>query len=412
MELCKKLLWIGDAACGSGFGRASHYILKHLNGTYDVSVLGVNYTGDPHDEGYDIYPAWVGGDPLGIKRLGALLTQVKPDVIVVQTNPWNVPNYMKVIREKGRPYVPTVGIIAVEGRNCQGYLLNKLDHAIFWNEFSENEARAGGMMIPSGIVPLGVDLNVFSPGDKVAARKNLGLPERCWNAFIVGNVNRNQYRKRLDLTIQYFAKWVRRYKIDDAFLCFHALQGATTQADLENLAHFWGRDEWHPYGVQDRLIVYGAENHFTGYPESQVNEIYRSFDVQISTSLGEGWGLTAMEGMACGIPQIGGDYAAFGEWAKHSMCLVSCPQEGLMPDVHVMIGGTPDEEETIEWLNKLYKDHTLRRLVSGWGRECVENPIYRWDNISSGFAQEIERGYSNGLGRGQAAPGEPAQAIP
>lgn len=408
MELCKKLLWIGDAACGSGFGRASHYILKHLNGTYDVSVLGVNYTGDPHDEGYDIYPAWVGGDPLGIKRLGALLTQIKPDVIVVQCNPWNVPNYLKVIREQGRPYTPTVGIIAVEGRNCEGYKLNKLDHAIFWNEFSQNEAIAGGMLIPSAVIPLGVDLTVFSPGDRREARKNLGLPERCWDAFIFGNVNRNQHRKRLDLTIQYFAKFIRRYGIDDAYVCFHALQGATVQTDLEQLAHFWGRDEKHPYGVQDRLILHGAENHFTGYTEKQVNEIYRSFDVQVSTSLGEGWGLTAMEGMACGIPQIGGDYAAFGEWAKHSMYLIPCPMEGVMPDVHVMIGGTPDEEEYIEAMYRLYRNPSLRAQYSQFGLECASDPRYRWEHISTRFAEEIDRAYSAQFRGHEAATGKPA----
>ena len=110
----KTLLWVGDAACSSGFGRASHYILERLRGRWNVAVLGVNYRGDsPTDYSYPIYTAWPGGDALGVGRLKEILEKVQPHQIVFQTNPWNVPVYNGRLEKLGWKG-PTVGIIASE----------------------------------------------------------------------------------------------------------------------------------------------------------------------------------------------------------------------------------------------------------------------------------------------------------
>jgi hypothetical protein len=63
------------------------------------------------------------------------------------------------------------------------------------------------------VVPLGVDTDIYKPGDKSAARKKLGIAPVKDTDFIVCNVNRNQNRKRIDLTILYFAEWIRTRKI-------------------------------------------------------------------------------------------------------------------------------------------------------------------------------------------------------
>lgn len=214
------------------------------------------------------------------------------------------------------------------------------------------------------------------------------------DAFIVTNVNRNQHRKRLDLSIRYFAKWVREEGIENAYLAFHALPGGTVALDLEQLAWYYGRDAQHPNGVQDRLILYGADDPFNGFPEEHVRLVYQSSDVYLSTSLGEGWGLTAMEAMACGLPVIAGDYSAYGEWAKDAAFLVPCPCEGVMPDVHVMIGGIPDERCTINALNLLYRDEAIRDAWAAYGWERVQESRFRWENISEGFAESLERAYA------------------
>jgi len=64
----KKLLWVGDAGCPSGFGLATHKILDVVRHKYDVTVLGLNYRGDPHGYPYEIWAASAEGDTFGIGR--------------------------------------------------------------------------------------------------------------------------------------------------------------------------------------------------------------------------------------------------------------------------------------------------------------------------------------------------------
>jgi D-inositol-3-phosphate glycosyltransferase len=379
----KRLLWVGDAACSSGFGRATHHIAEKLIEYFEVLAIGVNYTGEPHDEPYHIWPAYIGGDPIGVNQLRKLLPRLKPDVVVLQANPWNVPHYIRAIntavKEDSIKRPKAVGIIAVEGKNCKGQDLNMLDRAIFWTEFGLRESK--GCTAPAGVVPLGVDLDVFKPGDRIEARKELGLPNECLDAFILGNINRNQNRKRLDLTVQFFAEWYHRNGRPNAYVYLHSLPGSSTQVDVDQLAAY--------YGVQGRLIFPTFKDFFSGVIEHWVVRTNQSFDVGINTGLGEGWGLTTMEGMACGVPQIATNCSAIPEWGGEAVRLIPVCSWGVMPDVHTMIGGVPDAEESIKAIHDFFSNRPYREMMGARALAKVSEPRFRWDNIAAEFAREI-----------------------
>ncbi len=224
----RKMLWIGDAGCPSGFARCTHEILRSLDyredpgGSWDVTVLGINFRGDPGERKkypYDMWPASVNGsDIFGISRLGDVLPRVGPDLIVLQNDPWNIPRYANNLK-----HYNLVGALAVDGENCRGSDLNALSMAIFWTEFAAKQAALGGYRGPAAVIPLGVDLQGYKPQDRQVARKKVFGKDypRFKDSFIVGNVNRNQPRKRLDLSIAYFAEWVRTRRISDANLYLH-----------------------------------------------------------------------------------------------------------------------------------------------------------------------------------------------
>lgn len=383
----KRLLWIGDAACGSGFARASHHILNELMDRWEIAVIGVNYRGDPHDEKFKVYPAWIGGDILGVGRVDELLFAFGPDLVVMQTNPWNVPRYMEHLKKR----VPAVGIIAVEGKNCRGDQLNELSHAIFWNEFSRQEAEQGGYTGTSGVAPLGVDLAVFHPGDRLAARKYLfpNHPE-TWDAFIVGNVNRNQNRKRIDLSIKYFAEWWKAAGQPNAYLYLHVLPGSTRSCDCKQLALY--------YGLKGRVVISEPTDVFNGAPEEILVKTYQSFDVFLTTTYGEGHGLTPMEAAACGIPVVAGAYAALGEWGQDALYLVAVGEEGVMPDVNNMLGAAPTRDGVVAALDALYRSQPEREFWGERGRARVNEPRFSWTHIGQRFAEEIERAVTEQLG--------------
>ena len=370
----RKLLWIGDHCCSTGFARASHETLAILKRYWDISVIGMNYWGDPHPFPYPIYPAFRNGDAWGVKKLEQLRDIIRPDVIVVQNDPWNVLAY---IEKAGS--IPVVATMPVDGKNCRGNELNKLTHAIFWTEFGLNEARAGGYTGPASIVPLGVNLDTFKVLDKTEARRKVGLPDHTIEAFIAGNVNRNQQRKRLDLTIKFFCEWAKDYKIDDAYLFLYCAQ-TETGWDLRQLMRY--------YDLPGRLILVEPDN-LMGFTEESLVQVYNCFDVQLTTTQGEGWGLPTLEGMACGVPQIVPNWAALGEWCTQGSIRVPCSATSATPNRVNAIGAVPDQKEFTIALDTLYHLPRARQNLAYGATMLASKSCFRWHEIGEAFHQDI-----------------------
>jgi D-inositol-3-phosphate glycosyltransferase len=373
----RRLLWIGDAGVATGFAKATHATLDVLRETWDVHVLGINYLGDPHEYPYPIYPCYPGGDAFGVNRTKKLVTKLKPDLVILQNDPWNIPAYMKKLDG-----VPVIGSMPVDGLNCRGEGLNGLRLAIFWTEFGMHEAGKGGHTGPSTVIPLGVDLSIYSPGDRLIARRALGMEGAIDKVFIIGNINRNQPRKRLDLTLRYFAEWVQQQHVKDAYLYLHLCPTGDDGYDIPQLAHY--------YGVDKRVIFVQPEIG-PGDAEERLVSTYRSFDVQVSTTQGEGWGLTTMEGMACGIPQIAPDWAALGEWANGVANLVPCTTTNVTPNNVNVVGGVADPAGWIDALHRVYCNwNEERERMTRAGLELVARPEYRWRAIGESFRDAVD----------------------
>jgi len=391
-----KLLFVGDACASTGFAKASHCYLDALKEDYDITVLGLNYFGDPHTWPYPMYVAIAAGDAFGVNRIGQMCDLVRstvqvgarrvpvpkeqwsgPDVIIIQNDPWDIPPYVKALEswDKGLyGNVPRVGVIAVDAENCMGHALNGLQLAVFWTRFALDEARKGGFEQPGCVIPLGVDLSIYHPVDKVQARRRLGLPPTLDASFIVGNVNRNQPRKRWDLTMRYFAKWAHSGPLKDAYIMLHVAPTGDSGIDVVQLATY--------YGVQGRLAYYEPPMVY-GVSEDRMRDTYNAFDVQVNTGQGEGFGLTTIEGMACGIPQIVGDWSGLGEWAKPAARLVPCTATAINTVVPFLntVGGVPDEKLFVAELEQMYRNTKFREQVREKGLKLVQQPEFRWKLI-------------------------------
>lgn len=338
----KKILFIGDSPdCPSGFGRATREILARVHPHYDVVVLGINHRGDPSDAPYDVYTAAAGGDSFGVGRLLWMCGKVQPDAIVIQQDGWYFPYYVAALRRKTANYeyefpqfanLPIIGAVAIDGKHFDGRWIEDVTAAVFWTQFGYNEAREGGFAGRGEIIPLGVDLDTFYPENRDLAMERAQLTP-FKGKFIVGNVNRNQPRKRWDLTLRYFAKWVHEYGVSDAYLFLHSAPTGDQSINVPALASY--------YGVHDRVVIYEPEV-FYGKTDAEMRDLYNCFDVLISTTQGEGMGLPAMEAMACSVPCILPDWSAFGDWAAGAAALVPCTStapQTFSPTVNVIRGG-------------------------------------------------------------------------
>ena len=82
--------------------------------------------------------------------------------------------------------------------------INVWDSVISFTEFGAYEFLKAGINRPITVIPHGLDSGVFYPKDKKEARKELKLSE---DIFICFNGQRNQPRKRIDITIAAFAQF-------------------------------------------------------------------------------------------------------------------------------------------------------------------------------------------------------------
>lgn len=386
----RRLLWVGDAACPSGFALATHKILDGLQPHYDITVLGINYRGDPgHGYPYPIYPALANYEPFGTARLHEMCDIARPDLIVVQQDGWNVPMYVQTLRIKRsngeyaspeHAAIPVVAAVAVDGKNFQGEWLEGVSHAVFWTQFALDEAREGGYNGPASVIPLGVDLTTYYPDDRAAALRRLKL-DMLADKFIVGNINRNQPRKRWDLTLRYFAEWVRSYKVLNAQLFLHAAPTGDMGIDVLQLARY--------YGIYE-MLAFRRPEAFRGVDESVMRDTYNIFNVAITTTQGEGFGLTTLEAMACGVPCIVPDWAALGEWAKRGAWVVPCKTTATNPIAATnVIGGVIDRDPFIHALQRLYVDGAARAQNAKAALECAEQDQFRWENIGQRWAEAL-----------------------
>ena len=358
----KTILWVGDAVVSTGFSRCTHAVCDHLHSLgWDVHVLGINYHGDPHKYPYNIYPCYQptdgGHDHFGVSRLPRMIDRIKPDIVVILQDPWNIDGYFQELEAwewskssaglevLSRPEI--VSWLAVDSKNQHAQRLNKLDHVIVWTQFAAEEIKLGGYEKGISIVPLGVDTDIFRPIPKPEARERTCAGVVKDTDFVVGFVGRNQVRKRLDLLIQYYAEWKQKYNITDSWLYLHVAPTGDRGYDLRSLIRY--------YGLTGAVLM-NEPSVGHGEPELLMPYVYSAFDVFMSTSQAEGWNLPALEATACGTPCILADWAGH-DWAREGALLIPCTSTAMTAPqnsrLHT-IGGIMDKKIAIETLHYIY----------------------------------------------------------
>ncbi len=370
----KKLLIVGDAVAHTGFSSVVHNLADNLLNEYQIAIIGVNYYGDPHPYKYPVYPANLGGDVYGIGRFEQLLTPLQPDIVLVVNDPWIAKEYLskvKDVKPKMVCYTP------IDGKNIKKEFvepLNGYNFVVAYNQFGLDELRKSGLTVNADHVPHGVDTTCFYPIKKSEARAKLSLTD---DLFIVGCSNRNQPRKRLDLMVEYFAEFAKD-KPENVKLYYH---GGLRDAgwDIVQLMQY--------YGIEDRFITtspYITANQ--GVPKEVLKFVYSSWDVQISTSDGEGHAMTTHEGMACAVPQIVPDWSALSEWPRGGVEYVQCSSTYVRTGGLNTIGGIPDKKEFVDKLNLYYYDKDLRKSMSRAAFNTATKDIFKWENVAARFS--------------------------
>ena len=135
------------------------------------------------------------------------------------------------------------------------------------------------------VIEAGVDLELFQPGDKQEARRELGITDK----HVVLYVGRIQPLKGLDILVRAMAL------LKDG----SNARLLTVGGDLDR-DHTLGRlrSMANGLGLQDRVTFTGAMKH------TDLPRYYRAADVFVLPSYYESFGLAPLEAMACGTPVV------------------------------------------------------------------------------------------------------------
>ena len=118
--------------------------------------------------------------------------------------------------------------------------------------------------------------------------------------------------------------------------------------------------------------------------------VYSALDLQISTTQGEGFSLTTLEGLACGVPQIVPDFAALGEWARDVCTLVPVRSPMVSTASTNLVFWSVDYREMAAAMVKLYHSPARRRIAAQHGLMFVQQPQFRWEMLAAQFQAVLE----------------------
>ena len=384
-----KILYAGDSFVETGFGRVAENLLPALAEHHELVVMATNYHGDPHPEAskYKVYPAMLHGtDPFGSHRIAEIVQKEKPDLIWVTNDFWIAIGLWEQI--KGLKESLGFKFFCYTPIDSYGIYPQTIPATMEWDglatytEFGAKELRLAGYTKHIDVVGHGTDFTKFFPMNKAKCREELGVPQ---DAFVVFNGNRNQPRKRIDLTIKGFIEFAKDKP--DARLWLHMGQ-KDMGWDLVPLFKRVARDAG--YDATGKLILtspsFSTDNCL---PVEQLNKVYNAVDIGINTCIGEGWGLVNTEHAATGVAQLVPDHTSLKE-IFYGMPRI--PIESWEVDRNYGLDrGQPSPSAMAAILTEYYNDRELLEENGIWCWERMHEDELTWPFIQKQMLDIVER---------------------
>ena len=389
-----KVLWVADFAAMTGFGRVSGAILPRLKEQYEIVVLACNWHGDPVEEQqeFKMYPASnrFQQAPFGEDRIREIVEREQPDIVFTLNDPWIVSEQYRRIEDLHRQgRFKFCAYLTMDSYNWTGGIephINEWDALIAFTEFGAYEFVKAGVRKPIAVIPHGLDTDVFYPMDKAEARKQLSLSD---DIFIVFNGNRNQFRKRIDITIAAFAK----FAVDkpDAQLYLH--MGLKDQGwDVMPLfAREMQKNGLDPNG---RIILTANTPNPPNVEVDALRAIYNCADVGVNTTKGGGWELVNFEQAACRVAQVVPDHTSTKEIFENAGKLIRCDHIDVDTNFSREMP-CPSTDHLVEILNNLYWSRDGLQATAQRCYDRVTEERFSWDTIAKqfdGVFQEVMEG--------------------
>ena len=397
-----KVLWLADAGCHTGFARVTHALGERLVEQYghEIHVLAYNYSGDDWASSLDPSkktPLWlyrptkhIERDTFGYSRIIELLGAIEPDVVVAYNDPYLIlemlynnqfdPNRILL------QYRPIISYIPCDGTNLptDWMKIQQISNVVTMSEYGRSNYPN------SKLVYHGVDTSQFWPVSEerpIVTSTGITLTSKreCKevfgfdpDGFLVLRVDKNSGRKDFGATFKAVAPVMKKHK--DIQVHFHCEgKGGLSGVSIEQLI------TREPDIARDRWFLPGLHDSWVGWPQEDLNGLYNAADIFVSTSRGEGYGLTLAEALACGVPVIAQNVSAIPEVVGPGGLLLEPQRLITVPSGEdIWLSDIDAFTKAIEYL---YDNPDVRANLGRAGVSHVKN--FTWDVAAEKFDRYI-----------------------
>src|ERR1700712_292528 len=366
-----KIIAIGFNTYGTGLTRVMHNIMRRLADRHEIHYLGIGYSGETiRDRGLTIHPTNPkGGDVFAAYQAKRLIEEIDPALVFILHDIWCFPHYLYILgpyrdRLKIAGYIPLDGRITKEE---EAAALEQADRVVVYTEFARKEfegafdrlleKRGGGKFPAVDVIPHGVDRKGFHPFPQLL-QTSFASPARAEakskvftdlldpeNSFIVLNASRPDKRKRVDLTIEGFARFAAGKPANVRLCLHHAIMGEPEKEQTRSLVE--------RFELQQRVVLNPLGEGIID--DDALNLLYNACDVGINTSMGEGWGLVSFEHGAAGAAQIVPAHSACAEiWSGRAEMIQ--PARSYIPEFSALELAEVSAAGVAAALDNLYHD--------------------------------------------------------
>lgn len=429
----KKLLVWCDFLVPTGFGNVAKNLLDTMHEEYDVSVIGINYLGNKRYDfnKYFVY-AVTRDDMLGAKLLIETVEKEKPDLIFLFQDIFHIHELIGHLKEKS-PNSKIVSYFPIDGYPFAKVWENAIalsDAVITYTDWAISLIQETLPNNTKKIYKLyhGVDTKTFYPMSQPLIAE-LRKKHKLQDKFVVINVNRYQPRKAIPLSVRIMSMFIKGYhkcscgavypksfgrcdvngcgpekrvksvltEKTDVYYYLHMMNyefsmGMQKTNSLQHIAlnsGFSELDAGKTIGINARDIYSG------NVPESELNEFYNFANLNISTAIGEGAGLSLLESQAAGTRSIAPLNSAIPEQLNGTGVLV----RNTASYVHQLDNGHwrphVDCEAFVEALEAEYKEFK-KQPAKIPNKACIRNihQNFLWDDkvalLKSIFAEVLK----------------------
>lgn len=315
-ENMKKCLFYGEnPVIATGFSQVSRHILPVLLQQYEIDAILTNFFEDMEITGIPahLHPFCESKtDKLQVAAIEKHIRDDKYNLLFLIADINVVWSLLPAIQDRTSQ---DARIICYPAIDCDGlpqeyYQIAEHMEIVAFSRYAQNQIKNyTGKDVP--YIYHGVDIEVFKPAgqdEKQQWRKKYFHIEDD-NTFLVSVFARNQCRKDIGRAIMAFKLFHQQYPQSKLYI--HASQ-QDLGGNVALQAKLLGLD------LTDGSIIFVPDPFsMSGVPDEVLRRLYCCSDVVVSSSQGEGFGLTTIEAMACGVPFVGPDNTTFPELLRN-----------------------------------------------------------------------------------------------